>query len=109
MTFEKFNKAIDVIKKSDEFVNTLNKVHLEIFETPIADALYYFQKEYFTEVYGSEGYDWISWFLYEKMEAKNPEEFKAWDSDGNEILRNLEELYHYLEENYKKNLDNIKK
>ena len=109
MTFEKFNKAIDVIKKSDDFINTLNKVHLEIFETPMADALYYFQKEYFTEVYGREGYDWISWFLYEKMEAKNPEEFKAWDSDGNEILRNLEELYHYLEENYNKNLDNIKK
>ena len=44
MTFEKFNEALDVIKKSDEFISTLNKVHLEIFETPMADALYYFQK-----------------------------------------------------------------
>lgn len=109
MTHEEFNRAFEEIRKADDFISKLNDLRINIFESPMGDALYYFQRKYFEQEYGKEGYDWISWYLYEKMNHENPDEFKAWDENGNEIIRNEEELYTYLEENYQKNLDNTKK
>ena len=51
-------------------------------------------------IYTEEGMDWFDWFLYEKLPQPNTNDIKAWDENGIEILKTVEELYEYLEENY---------
>lgn len=54
----------------------------------------------FEEIYGIVGYDWISWFIYEKDGRKD---MKAQDKNGKEICRNENELWKMLENEYKVN------
>jgi hypothetical protein len=44
-----------------------------------------------------EGYDWFSWFMYEKAYLYElREDMKAWDENKNEICQTLSDLYDYL-------------
>lgn len=45
--------------------------------------------------YGKEGSDWIEWFVYEKSCS---EDICAYDSDGNEICKTVEELWNIVED-----------
>ena len=99
MTFEKFKELIEIDKTLWDYWDKLNKLGIEIMNSPLFESACKLSKEMWTAYYGEEGQEWVSWFLYEKMESKNPEEMKAWDEEGNEICANLEELYKYLEKN----------
>jgi len=50
------------------------------------------------EVLTVEGFDWLSWFLYEKdgISGKPRKDLQAWDQDKNEICKSLKGLYDYL-------------
>jgi hypothetical protein len=44
------------------------------------------------ETFTPEGYDWISWFLYEREGFSGTTE-KAWDNDNNEICYDIPSLW----------------
>jgi hypothetical protein len=48
----------------------------------------------FKSHYGKEGAEWIEWFIYEKS---GKEDICAYDSDGNEICKTVEELWNIVE------------
>jgi hypothetical protein len=70
-----YNYGIDAI----EFTDELNKVISMLMR----------------EAFGEIGYDWISWFLYEK-ESGAREDIRAFDENDNEIIRDIDELYDYV-------------
>ena len=109
MEQSRFNEIIETCNKMSEFIDKLYELKIDIINTPLFEYFNTMESICIKNEYGDEGYDWFSWFLYEKMSSKNPDEMKAWDADGNEICATAEDLYTFLEENYAKNLDNTKK
>lgn len=109
MDFLTFKKIIDEINGAWDEMETLSALGVDCYNTKTIKALSNLEVALWSEVYSSDGADWISWFIYEKMASKNPEKLKAFDENGSEICSNIEELYNYLEKNYSKNLDNQKK
>lgn len=80
-------------------------------------------KGVFTNEYGKEGWEWISWFIFEsdygqkdwssaesykineegnmeKIHEKDELRFGAYDEKGNPICYSYESLWEYLEENH---------
>ncbi len=108
MEFSTFKKVIDCINELWDEIDALRALGIDCYDTKSLNTFTVLETTLWKETYGDKGADWISWFLYEKMTSKNPEEFKAYDEHNNEICANVEELYKFLEENYSKNLDNSK-
>ena len=50
------------------------------------------------EVLTEDGYDWLSWYLYEKdgISGKPRKHLQAWDENKIEICQNLKALWKYL-------------
>jgi hypothetical protein len=51
-----------------------------------------------TEYYGKDGYDWISWYLYEKPTRTDENDHHAWDANGNPICYDPLSLWTQVEE-----------
>lgn len=98
MKKEIFKKILSLKKEVDEYVDQVEDIlKIDIFETKSVDNFYTLFDIAFKNEYTIEGFDWISWFVFEKMDR---EEIKAYDNDI-EILKNIDELYEYVESNYK--------
>jgi hypothetical protein len=80
---------------------------------------------FITSHYGEEGWEWVSWFIYEskwgekdwsvnktykireeggleEVDKGDYTKYGAFDKDGNPICYSFESLYHYLEKEFKK-------
>lgn len=109
MKKEAFNNIIKISNNISNYTDKLYDLKIDITNSPFFYDFNTLEAICIKNEYGDEGFDWYSWFMYEKMYSKNPDSLKAYDENGNEILRNIDELYHYLEKNYSKNLDNKEK
>lgn len=91
MTLGTFKKLIELESTHSKRINDAYKLNIDLvnFCEDIENMIALMWKEVLNE----EGIGWYEWYLYEK---DGREDFKAWDKDGNEILRNVEELYQYL-------------
>lgn len=49
------------------------------------------------ETFGEAGWDWISWYLYEK-EGFNGKVLQAYDENNNEICHNVQSLWETVQE-----------
>lgn len=104
MKFETFERIHDLMVKLHEKIHTLYQLKIDLIEAFeehefITDLLW---KEILTE----EGYDWLTWFYYEKnsVSGKLRKDMNAYDQNNNEICKDLKGLWEYLiENNYFKN------
>ena len=93
MTLEKFTEIIDSLKKTSEDLNKLYKLNVDLvefvepYETIISRLI--------KEIYGDEGYDWFSWFCYDRDFGEK--ELGAWDENENPICYDIKSLWEYLE------------
>ena len=93
MTLEKFTEVIDSLKKTGEDLNKLYKLNVDLvefvepYETIISRLI--------KEIYGEEGYDWFSWFCYDRDFGEK--ELGAWDENENPICYDIKSLWEYLE------------
>jgi len=94
MTYETFETLIknltDIRERSHNIyeigVNLLD--YEEIYHTVITALL--------KEVFGEEGWDWISWYLYEK-EGFDGKVLQAYDENDNEICHNVKSLWETIQ------------
>lgn len=123
MTYERFLKVLLSLQKEDRTIKNLydNGVDLINFVDPYHTII----SELIKEIYGEEGYDWFSWYVYENefgqkdwsdlptyrtdqdgvREWVNKEKERgvgAYDEDNNPICYSHESLWEYLDKNYKK-------
>jgi len=97
MTYERFLKIITEIEKQDKLVSALYDLKVDLIDwtDPYSSII----GELIKEIYGEEGYDWFSWFCYERNFGSK--EIGAWDENGNPICYDVKSLWKYLEKNHK--------
>lgn len=93
-----FLYAIYSLTNIVEQMRKLYNMGIDIMESPLVTNAEDLAMLLLSEYYNEEGMDWIQWWVYEKSE--NPH-IVATDEQGNKILKNIDELYDYLEANCK--------
>lgn len=95
MIYKKFKQIIDLQIAQHNRILELYKLKVDLVEvfseeSTVIELLW---KEVLTEF----GYDWLSWYLYEKdgISGKPIKELKAWDKEK-EICKNIRNLWEYL-------------
>jgi hypothetical protein len=93
MTYEKFLKIITEIEKQDNIVSALYDLKVDLIDwtDPYSSII----GELLKEIYGEEGYDWFSWYCYERDFGKK--QVGAWDKNSNPICYDTKSLWEYLE------------
>jgi hypothetical protein len=92
MTREQFKEMVALLEKHHNKVYEAYKLNISLHE--FNDDLERVISMLLTSLYGVEGYDWISWFLYERDFGKK--DLEAWDENDKPICRNIDELYDYI-------------
>jgi hypothetical protein len=97
MTYESFLKITLQLQKQDRIISNLykNKVNLIDFVDPYHSII----SEFIKQIYGEEGYDWWSWFVYENDYGQKG--LEAFDENKNHICYSHESLWQFLEQNRK--------
>lgn len=95
MKYPIFEKIILLMQKNSNDVRSAYRLGVDL--TEINDPLHEIITHLFGSYYGQEGLDWIDWWCYEK-DFGTKEKIQAWDKDGNEICRNIYELWELTEE-----------
>lgn len=96
MTYNDFKRVIDLMIAHNKRINSLYKLGVDTYETfDEHDRIVAFL---WKEVLTDFGYDWLSWYLYEKggISGKPKKSLNAKDSDGTEICYNLKSTYNYI-------------
>ena len=96
MTYKAFKQIIDLQIAHTQRVRAFYDLKLDLIETFEEQdrAVELLWKELLTEF----GYDWLSWYLYEKdgISGKPRKDLKAWDKENKEICKDLKGLWKYL-------------
>lgn len=98
MKKDEFVKVIESIEKIERLIDDLYKIGIDITNSSIfeygviSDTLW-------KHVYGQEGADWISWWLYERDRNK-PTESQCWDEKVPLSINTISGLYNFIEYNY---------
>ena len=96
MELEKFKKILSLHREVDESIDDSNKIlKFDISESLIVSSFYEIFDIVFKNEYDEQGRDWINWYVFEKSVGLNA--YK----DGKVFLENEEELWEYVEENFK--------
>lgn len=103
---EKFKSLIYQIEELNELVEELDKMSIYIYESKFVEYSGIFFDELMRSVFGEEGLDLVSWWLYEDVDHKiyapsNKQKdiyFPGEEIHGEVIadLNNIDDLYDYL-------------
>ena len=89
---EQFLQFIDLVKKEDNFINTLHNLNIDIINCEIAADYYLVGNILLNTNFTASGVDLIEWWLYEDIENK-----EIYEKDGpTYTLNTSEELWNYL-------------
>lgn len=89
---EQFLQFIDLVKKEDNFINTLYNLNIDIINCEIATDYYLVGNILLNTNFTASGVDLIEWWLYEDIENK-----EIYEKDGTTYtLNTAEELWNYL-------------
>ena len=89
---EQFLQFIDLVKKEDNFINTLHNLNIDIINCEIATDYYLVGNILLNTNFTASGVDLIEWWLYEDVENK-----EIYEKDGpTYTLNTAEELWNYL-------------
>ena len=97
MTYENFLKVIEKQQSLDKQINEAYKLKIDLVD--FVDGYHEIITTLIKEIYGSDGYEWYSWFCYENDYGING--VRAWDKDENPICYSFESTWEYLETNCK--------
>lgn len=92
MNLKSFEYLIEGMKSCFDHSDKFYKLGLEI--DSISDPYHKIISHLLKVYYGTEGEDWISWFIYERDPEGGPQ---AWDKDGKEICYDIESLWDCVE------------
>jgi predicted protein tyrosine phosphatase len=95
MTKDMFMKCCERMKTASNNIDAVYKLNIDLHE--FMDDEHWVVQHLWSVILTPEGYDWFSWFMYEKAylyELK--EDMKAWDENKNEICQTLPDLYNFL-------------
>lgn len=92
MKLESFEYLIEKLANSSKKDNDFYKLGLDIsnISDPYSQIITHLLRVY----YGEEGEDWISWFLYERVDDG---ESHAYDEEKNPICYDIESLWKHVE------------
>lgn len=111
MELEKFKNVLNIIRDFDKTISVIEGLKINMIDSQICTDFWSLQEVLLSEVYTKEGYEWISYYLYEipymlEKDKKNGnvrDDVFAKDVDGNPIdLSSDEALWEFLEKNYLK-------
>ena len=90
MNFKEFKSVIESLKKVSDRAHNAYQIGIDLmdYDEEYHKAITILMKSIFEE----EGYDWISWYLYER-DSFEGKVLSANDADGNEICHNIESLW----------------
>ena len=96
MTYEKFKEIINLQIAHHNRILALSKLKVDLVE--LFDEQDKAVQLLWQEVLTEFGYDWLSWYLYEKggISGKPRKDLKAWDKEKKEICKNIRSLWKYL-------------
>ena len=96
MTYEKFKEVVELQIAHHKKIQALYKLKVDLIEA--FDEQNKANQLLWQEVLTEFGYDWLSWYLYEKDGISgNPRaELSAWDEEKNEICKDIKSLWKYL-------------
>lgn len=109
MKFENFKKVLDTIRDFDKTITAIEDLNIGMIDSNICTDFWTLQELLFSEVYTKEGYEWISYYLYEiplleekaKKNGESTNDGWAKDENGNRIdLSSDEALWNFLENNF---------
>lgn len=97
ITKEQFEEFIENYYLFDNYVNELQKLQIDIIETPLFNQFAKLNDLFLTTNFTEEGVDWINWWLYERVSFTG-EINAAYDDSGEEIdLSSLSKLWDLVE------------
>lgn len=97
MTLKKFEELIQDLKNIEQNITVLYKLKVDLIE--FAEPYQKVITNLLKEIYGEEGYDWISWFCYDCDFGEK--QLGAWDENKNPICYDIKSLWEYIEKNHK--------
>ena len=109
MKFEQFKKVLDTIRDFDKSISAIEGLNISMIDSNICTDFWTLQESFFSEVYTKEGYEWISYYLYEiplleekaKKKGKSTNDGWAKYENGDRIdLSSDEALWNFLENNF---------
>ena len=109
MELEKFKKVLDTIRDFDKTISAIEDLNIGMIDSNICTDFWELQELFLSEVYTKEGYEWISYYLYEiplleekaKKKGESTNDGVAKDENGNRIdLSSDEALWNFLENNF---------
>jgi len=124
MEYGQFLRLMLRYKKINEDINELYDIGIDLLEGKykLSDNIYKLFETSIESVYGKEGLDWVTWFIFENdwgtkdwssrpsydretgkiiKEDASKAVYGATDQDGNPIAYSFESLYELLEKDYK--------
>lgn len=128
MTLNHFMAELLAFKKFEEDISKLHGMGFDFFEGkfPLMNHASWMFETSIKSHYGDEGWDWVSWFIYESdwgerdwgkvpsykknqdgsyeqiKKSEEEEKYGAFDENGNPICYSYESLWEYLEKQCKK-------
>ena len=97
MKYKEFKKLLDLIQKQDSKVDALSKLKIDVLD--FVDPYHMIMNTLIKEIYGENGLDWFSWYVYENDMGKAG--LEAWDEKGNKICYDIKSVWEFLEQNKK--------
>lgn len=97
MKLEDFKKLIQTLKEADTQIDEAYKAKVDLID--FVDVYHGSITILLKEIYGEEGEDWFTWFVYENNFGEGP--LEAYDKDGDIILKTIDEMWEFLEEKRK--------
>lgn len=96
MTYKAFKAIIDLQVAHHKKIQALCRLKVDLIEA--FDEQDKANQLLWQEVLTEFGYDWLSWYLYEKdgVSGKPRKDLTAWDDEKLEICKDLKGLWEYL-------------
>lgn len=99
MELDTFKRLLELHKNNEKYLDSIDEIlGVDLSETVTNTSFWEVWDIVWNNEYTEKGADWISWFVFERSDTDEPQ---AWDN-GVPILNSIEELWKYVETNYKK-------
>ena len=131
MTYENFIEQLLAYRKFYRDTSKLYEMGFDFMEGKfkLTEPVDMMLKSCIKSHYGEQGWDWVSWFIYESdwgekdwgkapsykknqdgsyeqiKKSEEEEKYGAFDENGNPICYSYESLWEYLEKNFKNNIN----
>lgn len=94
MTRETFMKTCERMKASTDKVQAAYKLNIDL--TEFMDDEAWVTQHLWNVILTKEGYDWFSWFMYEKAYLYELRDYMKTHDNDKEICQTIDDLYDYL-------------